>query len=65
MTIVVGIFDNPKDLDETILKLAGQGFEDTVLDESIVAQEMGISRVGADRVQKAPTQGLSRAGGGD
>ena len=48
MTIVVGIFDNPKDLDETILKLASQGFEDTVLDQSIVAQEMGVSRLGAE-----------------
>jgi hypothetical protein len=47
MTIVVGIFDNPRDLDEAIVKLADQGFEDTVFDESIVAQEVGVARLGA------------------
>ena len=48
MTIVVGIFDNPKNLDEAIVKLAEQGLEDTVFDESIVAQEMGVSRLGPE-----------------
>lgn len=48
MTIVVGIFDNPKELDETIVKLADEGLEDTVFDESIVAQELGVSRLGTE-----------------
>ncbi len=48
MTIVVGIFDNPQNLNDAILKLADQGFEDTVFDESIVAQEMGVSRLGPE-----------------
>ena len=48
MTIVVGIFDNPKDLDETIVKLGDQGFEDTVFDESIVAQEKGLTKLDAE-----------------
>ena len=48
MTIIVGIFDNPQNLDEAIVKLADQGFEDTVFDESIVAQEVGVSRLGPE-----------------
>ncbi len=48
MTIIVGIFDNPQNLDQTIMKLAEQGFEDTVFDESIVAQEKGVSRLDAE-----------------
>ncbi|MDQ2696997.1 MAG: hypothetical protein M3Z21_16795 [Pseudomonadota bacterium] len=47
MTIVVGIFDNPQNLDEAIVQLADKGFEDTVYDEFIVAQEMGVQRPAA------------------
>jgi hypothetical protein len=45
MTIVVGIFDNHQDLDRAIVNLAEKGFEDTVFDESIVAQEMGVTKL--------------------
>ena len=44
MTIVVGIFDNPQDLDEAVVRLADKGFEDTVYDQYIVAQEVGVQR---------------------
>jgi hypothetical protein len=41
MTTIVGIFDNARDLDEAIERLAGAGFEDTVYDEAIVGGEPG------------------------
>jgi hypothetical protein len=39
MTTIVGIFDNARDLDRAIERLAREGFEDTVYDEAIVAGE--------------------------
>ena len=39
MTTTVGIFDNARDLDKAIERLARAGFEDTVYDEGIVAGE--------------------------
>lgn len=48
MTIVVGIFDSPQALDQAIVQLAEHGFDDTVYDQSIVAQEMGVSRPTAE-----------------
>ena len=39
MTTIVGIFDNARDLDKAIQRLARAGFEDTVYDEAIVAGE--------------------------
>ena len=41
MTTIVGIFDNPQDLDEAIEQLAAAGFEDAVYDEAIVEGEPG------------------------
>jgi hypothetical protein len=39
MTTIIGIFDNARDLDKAVNKLARAGFEETVYDESIVAEE--------------------------
>ena len=39
MTTVVGIFDNARDLDHAIDRLARDGFQDTVYDEAIVEGE--------------------------
>ena len=39
MTTIVGIFDNARDLDKAVGRLARVGFEDTVYDEAIVAGE--------------------------
>jgi hypothetical protein len=41
MTTIVGIFDNARDLDGAVERLAGVGFEETVYDEAIVAGEAG------------------------
>ena len=39
MTTIVGIFDNARDLDKAVDRLTRAGFEDTVYDEAIVAEE--------------------------
>src|ERR1700704_5546541 len=39
MTTSVGIFDNAGDLDKSVRRLVRAGFEDTVYDEAIVAEE--------------------------
>ena len=41
MTTIVGIFDNERDLDKSLGRLAHAGFEYTVYDEAIVAGEPG------------------------
>jgi hypothetical protein len=41
MTTIIGIFDNARDLDRAVDKLARAGFEDTVFDEAIVAEDAG------------------------
>jgi hypothetical protein len=41
MTIIIGIFDTARDLDKAVERLARAGFEDTVYDEAIVAEEAG------------------------
>jgi hypothetical protein len=41
MTTIIGIFDNARDLDKAVERLARAGFEDTVYDEAIVAEEGG------------------------
>ena len=41
MTTIVGIFDNARDLDKAVERLARAGFEDTVYDEAIVSEETG------------------------
>ena len=41
MTTIVGIFDNARDLDKAVGRLARAGFEDSVYDEAIVAGEPG------------------------
>jgi hypothetical protein len=43
MKTVVGIFDNARDLDKAIERLARAGFKDTVYDEAIVGGEPGGS----------------------
>jgi len=43
MTTIVGIFDNARDLDKAVGRLAREGFEDAVYDEAIVAGEVGNS----------------------
>ena len=35
MTTIIGIFDNARDLDKAVIKLARAGFDETVYDESI------------------------------
>ena len=42
MATIVGIFDNARDLDKAVERLARAGFEDTIYDESIVAGEGGV-----------------------
>ena len=39
MTTIVGIFDNARDLDKAVERLARAGFEDIVYDEAIVGGE--------------------------
>jgi hypothetical protein len=39
MTTIIGIFDNARDLDQAVNKLARAGFDETVYDESIVAED--------------------------
>jgi hypothetical protein len=39
MTTIVGIFDNAPDLERAIERLARAGFEETVYDEAIIAEE--------------------------
>jgi hypothetical protein len=41
MTTIIGIFDNARDLDKAVDKVARAGFQDTVFDEAIVAEEAG------------------------
>ena len=41
MTTIVGIFDNERELDKSVGRLAHAGFEYTVYDEAIVAEEPG------------------------
>jgi|SRR6476660_9589951 len=40
MTTIIGIFDNARDLDKAVNKLARAGFDETVYDESIVAEDV-------------------------
>jgi hypothetical protein len=39
MTTIIGIFDNARDLDKAIERLARARFQDTVYDEAIVGEE--------------------------
>jgi hypothetical protein len=39
MTTIVAIFDNARDVDQAVTRLARTGFEDTVFDEGIIAGE--------------------------
>ena len=39
MTTIVAIFDNARDVDQAVTRLARAGFEDTVFDEGIIAGE--------------------------
>jgi hypothetical protein len=39
MTTVVAIFDNARDVDQAVMRLARAGFNDTVYDEGIIAGE--------------------------
>jgi hypothetical protein len=40
-SVIVGIFDNAQDLDRAVERLAAAGFEGTVCDEAILAEEPG------------------------
>ena len=40
MSIIVGIFDNELDLDRAVNQLADEGFQETVFDQGILAQEV-------------------------
>ena len=40
-SVIVGIFDNGQDLDRALERLAAAGFEDTIFDEAVVAEEPG------------------------
>ena len=40
-TVIVGIFDNAQDLDRADERLAAAGFEGTIYDEAVVADEPG------------------------
>ena len=51
MTTIVGIFDNARDLDKAVERLTRAGFEDTVYDEAIVAEE--TSNVGRRSLRRA------------
>ena len=42
MTTIIGIFDNARDLDKAVNKLARAGFDETVYDESIVAEDASM-----------------------
>jgi fructose-1,6-bisphosphatase/inositol monophosphatase family enzyme len=41
MTTIVGIFDNTRDVDKAVERLARAGFEEAVYDEAIVSEEGG------------------------
>ena len=41
MTTIVGIFDDAWNVEKAIEQLAAAGFEDTVFDEAIVAEQPG------------------------
>jgi len=43
MNVVVGIFDQERDLENAIRRLAEHGFDETVFDQSIIAQETGVN----------------------
>ena len=46
MTTIVAIFDNARDVDQAVTRLARAGFEDSVFDEGIIAGEghsLGLS----------------------
>ena len=38
ITTIVGIFDNGRDMDQAVERLAAAGFEDTVYDQAIAAE---------------------------
>ena len=65
MTTTVGIFDNTRDLEKADEQLAAAGFEDTVYDEAILAQEAGSAastpgpRSGSDVLLRAVQPNLS------
>jgi hypothetical protein len=40
-SVIVGVFDNGQDLDRAVERLAAAGFEGTVYDKTIVAEQLG------------------------
>ena len=62
-TVIVGIFDNSQDLEQADERLAAAGFEATVYDEAIAAEEsIGVSPVPVGPVLApgtVPTEDLS------
>ena len=55
MTIIVGIFDDASSVEKAIERLAAAGFDDTVLDEAIVAERPG----GADAARPVRASGAA------
>jgi hypothetical protein len=55
MTIIVGIFDDAWSVERAIERLAAAGFDDTVLDEAIVAEQPG----GADAARPVRASGAA------
>jgi len=39
MTTIVGIFDNTRDMEQAVVRLSEAGFQDTIYDDAIVAQQ--------------------------
>jgi hypothetical protein len=63
LTTIVGIFDDAWNVEKAIGQLAAAGFEDTVYDEAIVAEQPGA--LGAIRPVRAPGSAPEMALGAD
>jgi hypothetical protein len=61
-SVTVGIFDNAQDVERAVERLAAAGFEDTVFDEEIVAQEpANVAPVGPVPVGPVLAPGVASA----
>lgn len=63
MTIIVGIFDDAGALDRAIEKLADGDFEETVFDQSILAQDVGSDEAFIFAPGTRAAQGVAEAPG--
>ena len=55
MITIIGIFDSARDLDKAVNKLARAGFDETVFDESIVAEDASKGEPIAFNLGHTPT----------